>query len=68
MTHLGGEQHAPDDLEDVVSPGDAGVGPHHGHQVADTEDGHHDDQGLGEIISCQIVGHIGMTQHTREKI
>ena len=46
MTHLGGEQHAPDDLEDVVSPGDAGVGPHHGHQVADTEDGHHNDQGL----------------------
>ena len=48
VTYLGGEQHAADDLEDVVSPGAAGVRPNHGHQVADAEDGHYNDQGLGE--------------------
>ena len=46
ILYLCGEKHTPDDLEDAVSPGAAGVGPHHGHQVADAEDGHHDDQGL----------------------
>ena len=46
VCYLGWEKDAADDLEDVVGPGVAGVRPHHGDQVTDAEDGHHDDQSL----------------------
>ena len=52
--HLGGEQDTADDLEDVVGPGVARVRPHHGDQVTNAKDGHHDDQRLGTEIHSLV--------------
>ena len=46
---LGGEQDAPDDLEQVLGPGGGG-GSLDGDEVTDTKDRHHDDQRLTQLI------------------